>query len=388
MAVMLNEGACRPRMKLSPDVPVSDSFRETFDAWLLEFFGTEPVVSLPMSVRRPAPLPDGRFVGMKTLLESIDETFSKLARLKRSKHETAKLLRKNGPMIVPYDQNALCEENYLEGFATYGLPSMLFVDTPWSRYFQDQKKDGFEHLSYAVKFDKLPVVLKRRGFSYYKFGCYWPKQRGDRTPEFSIQAYVGVHEITGEVIAIPVLQTLCKDLKANSVTSHKAKTIPNRAWRYLALTDDFSLCQEEQRRHIVSHFCAIYSFSMWREFDVNIVVTKAGAKATFLVPHHRWKDFFKDRLDVLASDGKRARIFHAVTAHTRSNGSNVRTYYKGSRHFCWRGYEVSIVIPGKHGAPQASFGVSATVMPEETAIPSGFVPILDVSLGQHFGHHA
>lgn len=30
-----------PRMTLSHKVPVSDEFRKEFDAWLLEFFGTE-----------------------------------------------------------------------------------------------------------------------------------------------------------------------------------------------------------------------------------------------------------------------------------------------------------------------------------------------------------
>lgn len=33
-----------PKLKLRPDVPVTDKFRAEMDAWLLEMFGTEKVV--------------------------------------------------------------------------------------------------------------------------------------------------------------------------------------------------------------------------------------------------------------------------------------------------------------------------------------------------------
>lgn len=36
--------AWKPRMKLSEKVQVTDEFRQEMDAWLLEFFGMEPLI--------------------------------------------------------------------------------------------------------------------------------------------------------------------------------------------------------------------------------------------------------------------------------------------------------------------------------------------------------
>lgn len=75
-----------------------------------------------------------------------------------------------------------------------------------------------------------------------------------------------------------------------------------------------------------------------------------GCIAAFGIEIDRSKYFFADRdTSALARDGKRKRIFHAVTAHQRrlASGlvSNVKHHYRGIRAFDWNGYGINIVLP-------------------------------------------
>ncbi len=386
-----------PRIQLAPGDYVSAEMRERMNAWLLDFFGARTVESIAappirsdrvvVQQIRTRKNRDERFSDFSSLLNCIDETFAKLERLKKSKVPMAKMLRKHGPYIVPndwghtYDDGDAVHIDHLESFSAFGCPSFLFLDMPWRK---EGKDDSFNHFSMAVKFDKLPAQLKKPGFCYYEFGCYFPK-RIDKIPEFGVAAYVGVHEQTGEVIAMPTLMSKSVNLKNGERVTH-------RGWRYAAIpnnADDWrTWSQSRNAEEIVKHFTLIYNMTMWREYGVNIVAKKDGSKATFIVPEHRWKDFFKDRFDVKAVDGRRKRIFHAVTAHSRSNGSNVRTHYKGSRHFFWRGYEISIVMPGKHGAAQASLNISAHNFGPEEVVPRKSIALEDLDVSRIFGHAA
>lgn len=79
-------------------------------------------------------------------------------------------------------------------------------------------------------------------------------------------------------------------------------------------------------------------------------VKKRGCVAAFGIETDRAKYFFADRdTSALARDGKRKRIFHAVTAHERrlasGRTSNVKHHYRGIRAFDWNGYGINIVLP-------------------------------------------
>jgi hypothetical protein len=78
-------------------------------------------------------------------------------------------------------------------------------------------------------------------------------------------------------------------------------------------------------------------------------VTKAGCTAAFGIDLARGKYFFSDRDDsILAADGKKKRIFHAVRSHLRqlpTGEITVRDHYRGLRHFDWNGYAINIVLP-------------------------------------------
>jgi hypothetical protein len=82
---------------------------------------------------------------------------------------------------------------------------------------------------------------------------------------------------------------------------------------------------------------------------VKVLVTNAsGLVASFGVNAKRLPYFFRDRDYELTDTMARKRIFHIVKAHQRSDGSSVKLHFRGERRFTWAGYDVEIVIPGKH----------------------------------------
>lgn len=68
-------------------------------------------------------------------------------------------------------------------------------------------------------------------------------------------------------------------------------------------------------------------------------IDKKLRRVVATVPDNDAPRFFKKA----ESDGRR---FHAVMAHTRKNGSNVRTHWRGNRVFRFRGYQISVNLPG------------------------------------------
>jgi hypothetical protein len=81
-----------------------------------------------------------------------------------------------------------------------------------------------------------------------------------------------------------------------------------------------------------------------------IRVRKDGDVAAFGIELPRARTFFADRsVTALARDGRRKRIFHSVSAHTRQLAGDrtvdVREHYRGLRTFDWKGYAVHIVLP-------------------------------------------
>lgn len=76
---------------------------------------------------------------------------------------------------------------------------------------------------------------------------------------------------------------------------------------------------------------------------------RRGAVAAFGIDLSRAKYFFADRHIEAAADGRRRRIFHSVTTHTRrlSTGTTtmVRTHYRGARVFDWNACRIQIVLP-------------------------------------------
>lgn len=117
------------------------------------------------------------------------------------------------------------------------------------------------------------------------------------------------------------------------------------------------------RLGVVPHLF-IVTFLTHQEATSSILVRARhhGCVATFGIDLPRAKQFFKDRDKVLAVDGKRKRIFHAVTEHDRHLASgrttHVGRHYRGTRSFNWQSYRIHIVLPDNNAALQFDAGAT------------------------------
>jgi len=100
-----------------------------------------------------------------------------------------------------------------------------------------------------------------------------------------------------------------------------------------------------------------------------VQVRRDGLVGAFGIDLARAPYFFRDRdTTILAVDGKRKRIFHHVTEHTRSlptqRTTTVRAHYRGLRTFDWQRYHIHLVLPTRsdlYSAP--GLGVHITNSP-------------------------
>ena len=109
-------------------------------------------------------------------------------------------------------------------------------------------------------------------------------------------------------------------------------------WRYSPLYD-------ESKGNVINLFCVLANQGALRDLHWSVRAKKDGRKISFSIPDNDAPHFFRK------ARSKKKRIFHAVKAHRRATGSNVRTHYRGNRFFKWNGYDIEIRLPGKHMRP-------------------------------------
>ncbi len=329
----------------------------------------------------------GLHTTIRSLLDDLDNTFKQIKKMRPRKHEMQRVIKKFGPFIVG---DASSEDDSfpmlkLEGLKAYGLPSFLI--SYWPRDTRVRLRKGkkitheLESFICAMKQHAISYVGRRPGCVYYEVA--WVVMHDKQTKKdigmtrpYECNFYVEVERKTGAVNAIKIPMTHQINIPVHRSRSnpkggsmYKAKRgrhalIAVQSWeRPDMINDEETHAPEQIKADLEERFCIAYNLTMRREYGVNIIVKKGGHCATFIVPQNRWKYFFRERLDVMTTAGRKRPIFHAVIAHERhlKTGKivDVKTHYRGSRNFVWNGYEILIVMQGKHGASQASFGISA-----------------------------
>jgi hypothetical protein len=307
---------------------------------------------------------------IRELLDDMDETFKNLRRMRPTRHSVQRVVKKYGPfMMGKLREGDLLQRDELEGFEAYGLPTFLIGYWPGERHIKGRDLEVFQC---AIKTHSLPYAGKRPDCTYYEVATVimpdkqTAKDIGMKKPA-EINYYIEVNKKTGAVRAAKTPWTKQIQIPARN---GRPVCIHRQVWDLPDyIKDEGHHSEGVKAKFLEERFEVLYSSIMRREYGVNILVKKAGYRATFIVPQNRWKYFFRERVDVKTAAGKNRPIFHAVIAHSRHLKSgkvtDVKTHYRGSRHFVWNGYEIRIVMQGKHGKPQASFG-SSTVSEEDT----------------------
>ena len=105
-------------------------------------------------------------------------------------------------------------------------------------------------------------------------------------------------------------------------------------------------------------------------------VRKDNLVARFNIAMLRTPYFFKERDKTVTVNGLTKPIFHIVRAHRRITAGGheryVRSHFRGERRFSWKGYHVSVSMPGWHHPRVEEFDVASETFPLDAAVPSGY----------------
>ena len=326
-------------------------FRNAFD-WFKQLISTEDPPPTETPVKRPRKKRKKSKSGLKQLLDDLDFTFQAYYFLQPKNSEFRRVVKAHGVTMATLSENYYSDSklhdsdgvyiNHLENVETYGLPSILTGLVPHS-----PSGDRVHWFFVGIK-KKMPWWFRRKNCVTYEC-CATLSEKG--FPPFDWIFYIDVNVVTGEVQARYHLYD------ANFTRDRYVK---GRQWMVPRLPCIDSTGSNEEIA--VHYFCMFFNLISRREYGTNITVKRGKDKVTFCVPENEWKEFFKDRIKVKTENGSSKRIFHAVAAHKRmtDNGDTyVKTHYRGLRYFRWNNYEVSIVIPERHGAALSSFGITA-----------------------------
>lgn len=115
---------------------------------------------------------------------------------------------------------------------------------------------------------------------------------------------------------------------------------------------------------------------------VNVRVAKGSKRVTFGIDMTRTPYFFKDRDKTVNENGKTQKIFHIVSGHKRTmaNGDEImiKTHFRGIRKFMWNGFQINIVLNGKHAKSLNAYTADATEISENEVIPDGYISSADI----------
>ena len=106
-------------------------------------------------------------------------------------------------------------------------------------------------------------------------------------------------------------------------------------------------------------FWSTVNFSRHTDNGLTVRVNNGDSTVAFAVDMERTPYFFADRDKTVNENGSTKRIFHIVRTHQRSNGTWVKSHFRGLRKFNWNGYHVSIGLNGLTSVSMFDFKAAA-----------------------------
>jgi len=296
---------------------------------------------------------------MKLLLSGLDNMFAGLNKLKPKKSDAQNSLLKFGcflPTAHIWSEETISNDR-CDSIAAYGLPSIISFHSPAS------DSDRASNTVIAMKMDFVPFHKAKPNHAYYDVTHIFILDDNEKPEEAGYVVEVDLASGKATALLLPHLDS--RLVTFGSGRRRYGKILTKTVFKYppfLDLSSDKTKAEfdGDQKAFLEANFYLAFNTTMLREYNTNIIVRRGRCRATFTVPENDWKYFFKDRVHVV-DRGKVRRIFHAVMSHVRhakSGDQNIKTHYRGLRHFVWNGYSISIVMQGKHGVSQAEFNLT------------------------------
>jgi hypothetical protein len=324
----------------------------------------------------------GEFTFRDTVLQQLDRYFYYLGQMKKSDPDAYALYRQVGAQIIPYIANGSFHRGQPDPAPVKQLPPLA----EWFNkerptfgcfaYGADPETEKYETNSYDEKTQKTmwvpkflyytkyskapPEVQMMKGGDIYVLTIWWhtpadPHNKQKYGTRQDIAFFVS--KDGSQVVALRTIDTKWVPVRGKHETFH----VPQREWRLAGEYKRWAKEHGQDPQHFLAEIflMAIKRQEMAQYSMVKVNVRKGKMTAVFGVNHERMSYFFQDRDIHLTEGGRRKPIFHAVRAHTRSDGTVVPLQFRGERSFTWAGYDVLITVPGKHHADINFFDVGS-----------------------------
>lgn len=282
------------------------------------------------------------------ILDRLDEYFDCMRRLRRHDPDAYSILSRVG-LSIP--AQGVCSLPNLLNSKRLTFGGVLFS----LHLFQAKKDKMYPSFVYFKKIETPGAVQWFRGDVYQVVVIYdtrrCPADWRSRL-SFPLEFHVGVG-LDGVPRLLKELHTSTRYIvgRKGGKGKKRRQEITSRVWNYPQLVRQIAHEHQDSADEWASLIFRDAFFTSAACLDQVIVRVKSGGlTAAFGIEASTAKAFFRDREStVLARDGKRKRIFHSVVQHDRRLGSGriteVKTHYRGLRHFDWQSYQVHIVLP-------------------------------------------
>ncbi len=288
------------------------------------------------------------------LLGQMDQAFKAMKVLKKANAGTYKIFSKMACHVFSNDMEALSGNAY--NIKTSDIPSYGCIFTPKESPFTDDKSgreiiDEDKVYPTFVFFQRMknPINVQPSNHVILEVGVMLELSNGPLASCF----YVSVSP-NGSIK--PLRQLTQKKIDISPKRSRKGNrsfSVVRGQWEYSDILHGFCAGREMSFEEFVNDYvwlCINGSLSV--DNGVNIRVGKGKDRITFAIDMLRSPYFFKDRDKAVNQNGKTKKIFHIVAAHERllpdGNKKFVKSHFRGIRKFMWNGYNVNIILNGKH----------------------------------------
>jgi hypothetical protein len=331
----------------------------------------------------------GEFNFRDTILQQLERYFVYLVRMRKKDPDAYALYRQVGAVILPYvvtgahargvkEDDKDEYQGHLSDWFHRTRPAfgcfVYGIDPESEKYEMTAKRKGMTmwmpKFMYYTKYEKPPPELQPMGGGdVYMLTVWW-----DRPQDAKLDMKYGVPEQFGifisrdgtRMVALAVCDTRYVGIPSRKETRSRigrrakrralgAFSIPQRAWHLPSgLVSWAKHNNKDPGKFLAELFIQSVQHQELTQYSmIRVSVTKDDLVAAFMVNVHRTGYFFQDRDYQI--DGTRKRIFHMVRPHVRSDGTAVKTHFRGERHFTWAGYDILITVPGLHHGPIDEF---------------------------------
>lgn len=237
------------------------------------------------------------------------------------------------------------------------------------------------HLAYAVKLRKPPAYVEQADGECYRlvllYDDPWASRKWAAIP-VACHVRVGRSWEQCRLLKERRVRTVRVQPRAKRKHSRRpdAFNVAVSEWAYPEWLRDVAGERQQQPSDVAIGLLGLvlgtYLMSMER---IIIRVSSGALTALFGIDLKTAPRFFADRDTEVAVDGKRKRIFHSVSAHTRAvsgvGAVDVKAHYRGLRSFRWGGYGIHIVAPANKSVlafPGAADEALDDVAPTESVL--------------------